>query len=404
MSAKLAVAVLWALLVLPLALSPLIGLFTPYLALLVIIPLFAATLVRSDRLSAWSSYDARALLVVFAGLAVLFAITADSVSDDLRAFNFTMLLAYGPIALFLERRPTREPVTLTAVLASIGVIIGLVEVLIGLLTNQQPRPAGPNIGPIVLSNALLALGFVALGGALVRRDRMGLLFLLAPVLSILATILTGSRGPLLSVPFAIVTAAVFFWRERFGRSIRAAVAGAAVLIVVLAGGAIAALQGRAGSLLAIIGAASDGGAIVDESTRQRLVLYRAGWQSFLQSPWVGHGWGNLMQSIQPFLPPADAGLTTWLPQLHNDVLNFAVGAGVIGVALYVVIISTPIIAAALGPRDSLRPFRLYAATVLTIVYVGGGLTDLMFGFEFHTYLFAMLVAIVLHFCRDRTPA
>ena len=64
------------------------------------------------------------------------------------------------------------------------------------------------------------------------------------------------------------------------------------------------------------------------------------------------------------------------------------------------IITTPIVGALLGPRDSLRTFRLYGATVLTIVYVGGGLTDLMFGFEFHTYLFAMLTAILLHLCRE----
>jgi O-antigen ligase len=313
-----------------------------------------------------------------------------------------MLLAYGPIALFLEQRPARDPVRLTATLASIGVAIGLIEVLVGAATHQQPRPAGPNIGPIVLSNALLALGFVALGGALARRDRRPWLFVLAPLLAIVATVLTGSRGPLLAVPFAIIAAAIFFWRERFGRSLSAAIAGGAALIVVLAVGIVVVLQGRAGSLLAIVGAAADGGAIADESTRQRLVLYRAGWQSFLESPWVGHGWGNLMPSIQRFLPPADAGLTSWLPQLHNDVLNFAVGAGIIGVALYCVIISTPVIGAVFSPRDSLRAFRIYASTVLTIVYVGGGLTDLMFGFEFHTYLFAMLTAIILHFCRERS--
>ena len=38
--------------------------------------------------------------------------------------------------------------------------------------------------------------------------------------------------------------------------------------------------------------------------------------------------------------------------------------------------------------------------MLTIVYVGGGLTDLMFGFEYHTYLFAMLTAILIGLCRE----
>lgn len=160
------------------------------------------------------------------------------------------------------------------------------------------------------------------------------------------------------------------------------------------------MRGRAASIFSIIGTVGAGGTVTDESTRQRLALYHAGWESFQQSPWIGHGWANIMTSVKPLLAASDADLAN-LPQLHNDVLNFAVGAGIVGVLLYVAIISAPLIGAALGPRDALRTFRLYGATVLTIVYVGGGLTDLMFGFEFHTFLFIMLTAILLHFCRER---
>jgi O-antigen ligase len=404
MSARLAGIAGWSLLLLALVLSPLVGLFTPYLALIVILPLFVVTLASPDRWAAWSSYEARALLFVIGAFALLFAITADSVSDALHVFNFTMLLAYGPIALFLERRPERDPVRITALLAALGVLFGTLEVVVEWLVDHEVRPAGLNIGPIVLSNALLALGFVALGGALVVRGRWGWLFVAAPLLAIAATAITASRGPLLSVPVAIVAAALFFWHERFQRSLRAALIGASALVVVLAVGIVGILQGRAGSLLSIVGAVAGGDAVTDESARQRLVLYRAGWQSFLQSPWVGHGWGNLMSSIQPFIPPADAEVVGSLPQLHDDVLNFAVAAGVLGIGLYLVVISAPIIGALLSPRDRLRTFRLYAATVLTIVYAGAGLTDLMFGFEYHTYLFVMLTAIILHYCRDRAAA
>src|ERR1700712_5025095 len=141
MSARLPGAFLWTLLLLPLTLSPLVGLLTSYVALPVILPLFVMTLVRAGRWSAWSAYDARAFLVVFVALAILFAITADSISDVLRAFNFTMLLAYGPIAMFLEQRPARDPVRLTAMLASAGVVVGFVEVVAGLLLNHEARPA-----------------------------------------------------------------------------------------------------------------------------------------------------------------------------------------------------------------------------------------------------------------------
>ena len=393
---------LWVLLLLPLVVAPLLGLLTPYAALLVIVPLFFVTLFQRNVLPAYQSYEARAFLVVFVVLAVLFALTADSVSDALRAFNFTMLLAYGTTAYFLAQRAGTISAERVAQLAGLGVAIGFLEVLVSALLGAE-RASGPNIGPIVLSNALLVLGFISLGGALLRRGRLAWLYLLPPLLAIIATFITTSRGPLLAVPVAILVAAWIFWRKRFGGSVRTAIAGLGALVALSILGVAVFLQSRAGSLLEIVRTIAQGGTVADESTRQRLVFYSVGWQSFLQSPWVGHGWANIMDSVRPFFPARDAALATF-PQLHNDVVNFAVGAGVVGVLCYLAIISAPLLGAWLGPKDSQRTFRLYGAAMLTIVYVGGGLTDLMFGFEFHTFLFVMLTAILLGFCRDKVPA
>jgi len=287
-------------------------------------------------------------------------------------------------------------------LAGLGVVVGFIEVLASALLGTG-RPTGLNIGPIVLSNALLALGFISLAGALLRRDRLAWLYLLAPLLAVASTLLTASRGPLLAVPVAIVVAAWIFWRERFGGSVRSAIVGLGALVLLVAVGVAVFLQSRAGSLLEIVRTVAQGGAVSDESTRERLVFYHVGWRSFLDAPWIGHGWANIMDSVRPLFPAADAGLAVY-PQLHNDVLNFAVGAGIVGVVCYLVIVSAPLIGAWRSPADALRPFRLYGAAMLTIIYVGGGLTDLMFGFEFHTFLFVMLTAILLGFCRERRSA
>ena len=182
---------LWAILLLPLVVAPVLGLLTPYVALLIIIPLFFVTLFRGQFGVAYASYEARAFLAVFVVLGLVFAIRADSVPDALRAFNFTMLLAYGAIAwFFVQRGATVRPEWVPA-LAGLGVILGFVEVSASALLGAG-RATGLNIGPIVLSNALLALGFVSLGGALVRKDRWGWLYLLAPVLAIAAAVLTRS--------------------------------------------------------------------------------------------------------------------------------------------------------------------------------------------------------------------
>ena len=403
MMAALPKITVWVLALLALALAPLLGLLTPYVALLVIIPLFFVTLFRGQFLAAYRSYDARAFLGVFVVLAVLFALSADAPGDILHALNFTMLLAYGAVAwLFTRRAGLDIRVEWVPQLAGIAVLGGFATVVASAAMGT-PRATGINIGPIVLSNGLLALGFISLGGALLRRDRLGWLYLLPPVLAIVATLITTSRGPLIAVPVLIVAAAIWFWRARFGGNARIALLLGGAVVAVGAVLAIVFLNTRMGSIIAIVEAILRGDRVGDHSTYERLLLYRAGIEAFMKSPWIGYGWANIMDTIRPLLP-AGEDYAASLPQLHNDVLNFAVAGGVIGVLCYIGIITTPLIGAWLSPRDGLRNFRLYGATMLTIVYVGGGLTDLMFGFEFHTYLFTMLTAVLLGLCRARgTP-
>jgi len=162
------------------------------------------------------------------------------------------------------------------------------------------------------------------------------------------------------------------------------------------------LQGRAATMLTIFQQLASGSAVVDETTRIRLEFYEAGWQAFLQSPWIGHGWANLMEAATPHLRPEYLEFTRYR-QLHNDVLNFAVAGGVVGIICYLLILATPLLGALASPRDALRGFRLYGASVLVVTYFFAGLTDLMFGFEFHTMLFVMLTAILLGYCRERPP-
>jgi O-antigen ligase len=137
----------------------------------------------------------------------------------------------------------------------------------------------------------------------------------------------------------------------------------------------------------------------DETTRIRLILYKAGWKAFQDSPWIGHGWANLMSSIRPYLAASDLQHDS-LPQLHNDMLDFAVVGGVVGIAVYLLLLATPVIAAWRSVRDSQYSQRLLGCVLLSIGYFFAGLTDLMFGFELHTALYVALSAVLLGYCRD----
>ena len=83
-------------------------------------------------------------------------------------------------------------------------------------------------------------------------------------------------------------------------------------------------------------------------------------------------------------------------------MAIAVAAGVVGIGVYLLLLATPLLAAFYSPRDSQYAFRLYGVITVVTSYVCAGLTDLMFGFEFHTALYVSLTAILLGYCGDRS--
>ena len=102
------------------------------------------------------------------------------------------------------------------------------------------------------------------------------------------------------------------------------------------------------------------------------------------------------------MPETASGYVRGLQQLHNDMINFAVTGGIVGVVVYFTIISTPAIAAFRSAADSQKRARIFGALLLGADYFFCGLTDLTIGFEFRSAQFVVVTAVLLGLCRD-TP-
>jgi O-antigen ligase len=230
--------------------------------------------------------------------------------------------------------------------------------------------------------------------------RWSLLLPLTIAAAIAVVLVTLSRGPLIGVVPLLLLTALMLWRVRLkSHWIYAALAIA--LVVVGAVFAIAFAGERVSGLPTQIGTFLSTGTTDDFTTNVRLALYRAGWLAFLDAPVFGHGWARLMSAALPYVDEQYLEHAQALPQLHNDVVNFGVAGGAIGVGIYLVIVLTPLVAALRSAADRFRAARVYGTAGLAIVYVCGGLTDLMFGHEFHTALFVVLNAMVLGIYRER---
>jgi O-antigen ligase len=387
--------VLW----LTLVLCCVVGLPTPYLVGIVGIVVLIALLFQRRLADAYKPLAARLFLIAFAVLAACFAISAQSVFDPLRVFNFTALLLFGPFLMLMQRFADAGNALAFARLASAGAIVGFVAAFIGKYGLGWPRAESPIFGAILLANTAVLLGFLSATGVLTAsttRERW--FYGLVPLLGVATASITESRGPMLSIaPLVILCAAVIAkrWRVRPLIAIAATFAYLAICAAIIFG-----INDRVTTIAGVAQDMSSGVAVEDFNAGIRLALYDGGLRAFLEAPIFGHGWARLMTSVGPFLPDGMREFGLRLPHLHNDVIDFAVAAGVVGIAVYLLLIATPLVASSRSPRDSQWFHRMFACAILCTAYIFDGLTDLMFGMEFHDMFYVVVAAIVLAYCRD----
>ena len=388
----------WGLLALTLALSVVLGLITPYVLAAIGVVLLVSRIADGTLRQAIAPAPLTLLGIVVV-LFACFAITAKQPSDLLFIVNFVALILFGPMYLTLANARPANGAVIVARLALLGALLSVVVMLVRIGYMGGRRVDAGLIGVIVLANTAVLLGFLSLIGAAADHGLWRFVYLLGPIAGVSAEILTKSRGPLMAIVPLAIAAAIFL-----ARSLRinwwwvtaGLIAGLAAIVMW-----VWSLGGRMAKLPGIFYSILSGDFVRDRTAEFRLDLYQAGWKAFQDAPIIGHGWARIMAAATPYLENPELAS---LPQLHNDFLDFAVAGGIVGIACYVALLASPVVLGLLSPRDSLRRIRLYGCAVLSIAYFFDGLTDLMFGFEFHTALYAAILAILLGYCRDRPAA
>lgn len=386
-------ALVSALLLLALVTPTVTGRPTPYFILLVALAAAFYLAAQRGAVPLQVNTAGRLFWLAVAILAVLFAVTAKSPRDLTYVFNFTALMLFVPMYTLLRRFAAPSATLVVSTLALIGVAMVFCDALLDIFVAGMERVGAPNRAA---TNATL-LGFTALLGLAAPGGRWRVIFVAGPVLAVATELLAGSRGVILVLPPLIVVTIWFLLPRR--RLLAAGLAVAALIASVVVAGQFTDL--RSLSFIRIIEDIVTSGQTADPNASVRLLLWRAGWQAFLEAPLVGHGWARLMPAALAHVPAGAVGAVATLPQLHNDIVNFAVTGGVVGVAVYFLIVATPLLAARRSPRDSQYRVRVFGTAMVCCIYLFQGLTDLTVGFEYGTAQLAVFTAILLGYCRDR---
>ncbi|WP_224704699.1 O-antigen ligase family protein [Devosia aquimaris] len=298
--------------------------------------------------------------------------------------------AGGHAALLGEIRDRLTPAVIGS-FALAGTAIGAGIAAFDVIVRQVGRGGSLVNNPIHLADLTLMLGFVALVGLFDRRP-LRVIFLAGPALVCAAIGYTGARGALVAlVPMLVIGGGLLAFlilpRRRAWQLVALGVAG---IIVALGATFALGLGGRISGLLDVA-LALVRGEPTDGAVTERLSMYQTAWNAFQASPWFGFGMIDFTTLVAPYMPPqydyAPSG------HLHNDIADFAVIGGVLGLACYGLLLAAPLVGG-LSARGPNRGMILYLGVVTSLGYFTMGLTNAMFGILTQTVLYGVILSLM----------
>ena len=370
------------------ALAPAIGSISSVLGVLVAALLAPVAFLRGS----WTALRAQPamlmFLVSFAALTICFAITARDPGQVLFAANFLGLLLAPVVYLVAARRPGVQTIAWLTALFALGAVVGALTGSYDIFVTGRDRALGWASGGNLMARSVVPLGFMAVAGLLAIRARWRWAYLVGLAAALYALYLTGTRGVFVAIP---LLGLIFIWalmREFRVKPVWAlAGLGAIILAMIVVGVGSPRFAGLVTLFQQLL---FDRGAIADGATTQRLYMLEAGWVTFLKSPWIGFGWGNFTEAAKPY----------GIYFFHNDFMDAAVAAGVVGIAAWLATMLAPLVGVLAMPKDRYARTRLYGALILTTSFFIFGLTDMEFGYDLPTTLHAFFTAVLLGAFRE----
>lgn len=336
-----------------------------------------------------------ALLGAFALLGVVSSFSAASPND--LSFLVSFLGLALPILLYqyLVNLPKPPTFFTIAVYCLLGCLLGALFAHAQRYGLGIGRTVAVAAGSNAVARVAALLGFLALICLSPDPRSKKNLVIFAPVAALAIVMLSGSRGTLLAVPIMLFVALAFALPKLWTSSkvitlalVGAAAAGFFFLVAVDPNGFVS----RFGYTITELAS----GRLPGHSSELRFEMLVGAWNAFLQSPLIGHGWfGHWEALIQNHPTPDIFGPVKQYFSYHNDLADFAVAGGVLGLLAYAIIIAAPIVNLLIDPKLRANRRAAYGLVLLPVSYFVFGLTDFVFGFDLLTTLYGFSLAFIL---------
>lgn len=323
-------------------------------------------------------------------IAVAYVIGSKSFEGLIGLAYFAPMFAILPLLNVAKDMKGIELPGLVGMLALTGAAAASIVAVMEVSATGTTRAGGTVANPIHFADVALLVGFLACAGMMSVTGKLRYVFLAGPVLASVAIVLSGTRGAIVAMAAMVAVAGIMLVVLRLVSVKSAIIAVAALILVGMAAAFLGATQlSGVQRVLADIADVFTSGLPTDDSTDIRLQMLQGGWKAFIEAPIFGHGplaFVNVANDL------AGLPFNNW-PHLHNDLVDFAASAGVLGLIAYVLLLSAPIVEVLRLPRSVVRARILVLVSTLVAGFFVMGLTNAMFGILTVTTTYAAICVI-----------
>lgn len=358
-----------------------------------------------------------AILLFFfaAGIAILFG---DDASTGYRWFGkFFRLVLVIPLFLLLRHVKVAESqfwYSLAAGAILCG-IVAIIEIYIGKMFGWGGGHTGRASGvthPIMFGDVALSMGVMAFCGLSYFRKRQSwqiILPILAIVLGIVASLLSGSRGSWIAIPAILI---VLLWSMR--HQIPQKLLATAVVIMTAAPITIYFLPGA--NVAKRINATFEQ---IDDYSNEameknlsgnpvgiRLEMWQASWTIFKDSPLLGVGWGNYQTAAKQLVDSGERNpVIVRYRHPHNQYLSSMANGGLLGLGATLCLLLIPFLIFFRASKQNTESIRNLgtAGMVLVVAYAHFALTEGVFERNFTINFYGFYLALITAMTIKKAP-
>ena len=321
----------------------------------------------------------------------------------LRDLRFHYLDYYTRFILVILVFFTLRTIKVSLAPLMIGILVGAIGA--GILALYQKYHLNLHdihgyVMQINFGNISILLGMMSLAGLLMvnsvgYKKSFYIITLLAFIMGITGSLLSGTRGGWIAIPFFIGLFIIFFPLNRAYKIIGSIILILALMLVYYSNDYI---QSRVDSVYKNTQVYYNSNS--DESvtsTGRRLVEWKAGWLMFTEHPIFGIGSGEYKQALKEKIDAGEVKKIDLVGHAHNEALQIMVITGIIGLFAYLSLyagVAYFFYTSLVKSHNTRVKYLSFLGVMIVGAFFIFGLTNYSFGHNMMVLFFAVMVAVL----------